>query len=123
MLLYDPDAAARGAVEGVEPVAEPAGLAPCGLVIEAVPESLAVKRALFAELAAAVAPDAVLATNTSSLPVSAIAAGVPGPERVVGLHFFNPPGRCAWSSWSPAPPAPRRRSRAPARSPRRSAST
>jgi 3-hydroxybutyryl-CoA dehydrogenase len=93
VLLYDPDPAARAAVEGVEPVAEPSGLAPCALVIEAAPESLAVKRELFAALAAAVGPDTVLATNTSSLRVSAIAAGVPRPERVVGLHFFNPPAR------------------------------
>ena len=60
------------------------------MVIEAAPERLDVKRGLFTELAAVVAPDAVLATNTSSLLVTAIAAGVPGPERVVGLHFFNP---------------------------------
>jgi 3-hydroxybutyryl-CoA dehydrogenase len=59
-------------------------------VIEAAPEDLEVKRALFGALAEAVAPDAVLATNTSSLLVSEIAAGVPEPERVVGLHFFNP---------------------------------
>src|SRR5215207_6368874 len=65
-------------------------LAPCDVVIEVAPEALEVKRELFAALAGVVAPDAVLATNTSSLLVSAIAAGVPGPERVVGLHFFNP---------------------------------
>ena len=82
VLLYDPDPA----VEGVELAA----LAPCELVIEAAPEDLGVKQDLFRALAEHVAPDAVLATNTSSLLVSAIAAGVPGPERVVGLHFFNP---------------------------------
>ena len=90
VLLHDPDPAARDRVEGVEWAAEPGGLAPCDVVIEAAPEVLEVKRALFAALAEAVAPDAVLATNTSSLLVSAVAAGVPGPERVVGLHFFNP---------------------------------
>ena len=90
VLLHDPDPAARDRVEGVEWAAEPGGLAPCDVVIEAAPEVLEVKRALFAALADAVAPDAVLATNTSSLLVSAVAAGVPGPERVVGLHFFNP---------------------------------
>src|SRR4051812_34318175 len=58
VLLYAPDRAARTAVEGVDPVAEPAGLARCGVVIEAAPEALAVKRELFATLAAAVAPDA-----------------------------------------------------------------
>ena len=88
--LHDPDPARAGRVEGVEWAAEPAGLAGCDVVIEAAPEVLEIKRALFASLAAVVAPDAVLATNTSSLLVSAIAAGVPGPERVVGLHFFNP---------------------------------
>jgi 3-hydroxybutyryl-CoA dehydrogenase len=96
VLIHDPDPAALAAVAetpGIEPVAELAGLARCGVVIEAAPEVLAVKRELFGALAAHVAPDAVLATNTSSLPVSAIAAGVPGPERVVGLHFFNPPQR------------------------------
>ncbi len=63
----------------------------CELVIEAAPEDLDVKRELFAQLAEICAPDAVLATNTSSLSVAEIAAGVPGPHRVVGMHFFNPP--------------------------------
>jgi 3-hydroxybutyryl-CoA dehydrogenase len=62
----------------------------CGLVIEAAPESLEIKRSLFGAVAEVVAADAVLATNTSSLSVTALAAGVPGPERVVGMHFFNP---------------------------------
>jgi 3-hydroxybutyryl-CoA dehydrogenase len=91
--VHDPDPEARGRVEGVEWAPELADLAPCDVVIEAAPESLEVKRAVFAALAEVVAPDAVLATNTSSLLVSAIAAGVPHPERVVGLHFFNPPQR------------------------------
>ncbi len=65
-------------------------LAPCGLVIEAAPESLELKHELFGRLSELVAPDAVLATNTSSLLVTAIAAGAGGPERVVGMHFFNP---------------------------------
>jgi 3-hydroxybutyryl-CoA dehydrogenase len=66
-------------------------LAPCELVIEAAPESLELKRELFARLAEICGPDAILATNTSSLSVTAIAAGVERPERVVGMHFFNPP--------------------------------
>jgi 3-hydroxybutyryl-CoA dehydrogenase len=66
-------------------------LAECDLVIEAAPEDLGLKRELFASLAAACKPEAILASNTSSLPVTAIATGVPGPERVVGMHFFNPP--------------------------------
>lgn len=66
------------------------GFARCDLVVEAVAERLDVKRKVFAELARQVAPTAILATNTSSLSVDAIAAEVPHPERVVGLHFFNP---------------------------------
>jgi 3-hydroxybutyryl-CoA dehydrogenase len=63
----------------------------CDLVIEAAPEDLDLKRNLFERLAAACGPDAVLATNTSSLSVTAIAAAVPEPTRIVGMHFFNPP--------------------------------
>jgi 3-hydroxybutyryl-CoA dehydrogenase len=59
-------------------------------VIEAVAEDLAVKQALFAGLEKIVAPDCVLATNTSSLSPTAIAAGLSHPGRLVGLHFFNP---------------------------------
>ena len=65
-------------------------LAGCDVVIEAAPEDLELKRGLFRALAGVVGDDAVLATNTSSLTVGAIAAAVPRPERVVGLHFFNP---------------------------------
>jgi 3-hydroxybutyryl-CoA dehydrogenase len=60
------------------------------LVIEAVPERLDLKRELFGRLDAVVAPDAVLATNTSSLSVTSIASSTQHPGRVVGLHFFNP---------------------------------
>jgi 3-hydroxybutyryl-CoA dehydrogenase len=63
----------------------------CDLVIEAAPEDLELKRNLFDRLAATCGPEAVLASNTSSLSVTAIAAATPGPERVVGMHFFNPP--------------------------------
>jgi 3-hydroxybutyryl-CoA dehydrogenase len=66
-------------------------LAGCDLVVEAAPEDLELKRELFASLAKACGPEAILATNTSSLPVTEIATGVPNPERVVGMHFFNPP--------------------------------
>ena len=62
--------------------------APC--VIEAVAEDLGVKQALFGDLEKIVAPDCVLATNTSSLSPTAIAAGLSHPGRLVGLHFFNP---------------------------------
>lgn len=67
-----------------------AALAPCGLVIEAVVERLDVKRQLFAELERIVRPDAVLATNTSSLSVTAIAASLQRPQQLAGYHFFNP---------------------------------
>jgi 3-hydroxybutyryl-CoA dehydrogenase len=66
------------------------GLAPCDLVIEAAPESRAVKAELFERLSGAVAETCVLATNTSSLPVTGVAASATHPERVVGMHFFNP---------------------------------
>lgn len=78
-------------VERITPVESVAGLPPCGLVVEAVREDLETKRALFTRLAASQPADAVLATNTSSLDITAIAAGKPGPGRVIGLHFFNPP--------------------------------
>jgi 3-hydroxybutyryl-CoA dehydrogenase len=63
----------------------------CELVIEAAPEDLDLKRNLFGRLATVCGGAAVLSTNTSSLSVTAIAAAVPEPERVVGMHFFNPP--------------------------------
>lgn len=66
-------------------------LPPAGLVVEAVVEDLAVKQELFAALAAHLGEEPVLATNTSSLDVTAVADGVPAPGRVLGLHFFNPP--------------------------------
>ncbi len=67
-----------------------ADLAGCGLVIEAIVEELDPKRELFAELDRMVAPEAILATNTSALPVGKIAEATEHPERVVGMHFFNP---------------------------------
>lgn len=64
--------------------------ADCGIVIEAVAEDLGVKRALFAALEHVVPRDAILATNTSSLSVAAIASATTHADRVVGMHFFNP---------------------------------
>lgn len=69
---------------------ELADLAGCELVIEAIVEELEPKRELFAELERVCAPGAVLATNTSALSVTEIAAATRSPERVVGMHFFNP---------------------------------
>jgi 3-hydroxybutyryl-CoA dehydrogenase len=86
----DEDAAAAEQRLQAAPALEDLG--PCELVIEAAPERLAVKHELFRRLADGIlAPDCVLASNTSSLPVTAIAAPIPHPERVVGMHFFNPP--------------------------------
>jgi len=62
----------------------------CGLAVEAIVEDLDAKRALFGQLEAVLAPTAVLATNTSSISVTAIARGLAHSERVAGLHFFNP---------------------------------
>lgn len=64
--------------------------APCGIVIEAIVERLELKREAFAALDQIVGPEAILATNTSALSVTAIAAACRRAERVVGLHFFNP---------------------------------
>jgi 3-hydroxybutyryl-CoA dehydrogenase len=80
--------AASGRVQTAEDLSDLGG---CDLAIEAAPERLELKREIFTDLAGALGPEAVLATNTSSLRVSEIAEGVPRPERVVGLHFFNPP--------------------------------
>jgi 3-hydroxybutyryl-CoA dehydrogenase len=65
-------------------------LAGCHLVIEAIVEDLAAKQSLFATLEGILDSDAILATNTSSLSVTAIAAGLQHPQRVAGFHFFNP---------------------------------
>lgn len=62
----------------------------CALVIEAIVEQLGAKQSLFEQLATVVAPDAILGTNTSSLSVASIASVVKNPERVLGIHFFNP---------------------------------
>jgi 3-hydroxybutyryl-CoA dehydrogenase len=65
-------------------------VAAADLVIEAVPEKLALKQEIFARLDGLLAPDAILASNTSSLSVNALAGVTNRPERVIGLHFFNP---------------------------------
>ena len=85
----------KGRLEGpvdlrLEVAGELGDLARARCVIEAVAEDLGVKQALFGDLEKIVAPDCVLATNTSSLSPTAIAAGLSHPGRLVGLHFFNP---------------------------------
>ena len=72
------------------PSGDLAAYADCSVVVEAVFEELGVKQQVFAALERHVAPEAVLATNTSSLSVAAMADGLEHPERVVGFHFFNP---------------------------------
>ncbi len=103
-LLHDPEPEAleRGAAavrkrvddesfDRLEPVTSLEAFGHCELVIEAAPESLELKRSLFSSLSEGiVSEDCVLATNTSSLLVTAVAAGTRGPDRVVGMHFFNP---------------------------------
>ncbi|HEV7845214.1 MAG TPA: 3-hydroxyacyl-CoA dehydrogenase NAD-binding domain-containing protein [Thermoleophilaceae bacterium] len=112
-LLHDPDADAleRGAesvrrglgkwiekgrieesaLELLEPVGSLDELAPCALVIEAAPERAEIKRDLFGALSMVCGDDVVLATNTSSIPVTSLAGAAARPENVVGMHFFNPP--------------------------------
>ncbi len=81
----------RGAALGrITTATDKEALSGAETVVEAVFETLAVKRTVWAELAEVVSDNALLATNTSSLSVTEIAAGVPQPERFCGLHFFNP---------------------------------
>jgi 3-hydroxybutyryl-CoA dehydrogenase len=66
-------------------------LSSCDIIIEAVVEDEAVKRDIFSRLGKAAGPSAVIASNTSSLPITGLASSVPDPGRFLGLHFFNPP--------------------------------
>jgi 3-hydroxybutyryl-CoA dehydrogenase len=81
---------ADAALARMAPAASLEDLAPCELVIEAAPENPELKRKLFADLSTICGPETVLATNTSSLLVTALAGGANRPENVVGMHFFNP---------------------------------
>jgi 3-hydroxybutyryl-CoA dehydrogenase len=80
-------AAILGRLSATDKIAD---LADCDLVIESVVEDLDVKKALFAELDKAVKPSAILATNTSTLPVVEMAMATGRPDKVCGIHFFNP---------------------------------
>jgi 3-hydroxybutyryl-CoA dehydrogenase len=82
--------AARAATDRLHVVADLADLPQCELVVEAAVEDLKVKRSVFTKLGRLQAPTTLLATNTSSLDIDAIAEAVHDPERVLGLHFFNP---------------------------------
>jgi 3-hydroxyacyl-CoA dehydrogenase len=81
---------AKAILARVSPASDDAALAECDLAIEAVPEIMDIKRQVFRRLDAALPPRALLATNTSGLSVSEMAAETGRPELVVGLHFFNP---------------------------------
>jgi 3-hydroxybutyryl-CoA dehydrogenase len=83
----DEAAAAAGRIRAT---AEAAELGACDVAIEAVPEVMDIKREVFARLDAALRPEALLASNTSGLSITALAATTSRPDRVVGLHFFNP---------------------------------
>lgn len=83
-------AAVQACKERLRPAETLEQLAACDLVVEAVVERLDVKKDLFGRIEGIVGPDAVLATNTSSLSVTAIAAGLKRPQRFAGYHFFNP---------------------------------
>jgi 3-hydroxybutyryl-CoA dehydrogenase len=80
----------EAALARLELTTDLAAFSDCDLVIEAIVEELDAKRALFAELEGIVRADIILATNTSALSVTEIASAVSTPERVVGMHFFNP---------------------------------
>lgn len=82
--------AAEAALARIAPIARLDEAAEAGLVVEAIVENLEAKRALLRQLEAVVSGDAVLASNTSSISITALANGLQAPGRVVGMHFFNP---------------------------------
>lgn len=81
---------ADAALARIEPVADHAAFAPCDLVIEAATEREEVKRAIFASVGAHLSPTAILASNTSSIPITRLAQAAPDASRFIGVHFFNP---------------------------------
>ncbi|MDX1679772.1 MAG: 3-hydroxyacyl-CoA dehydrogenase NAD-binding domain-containing protein, partial [Akkermansiaceae bacterium] len=81
--------AERG-IERIQPSALPVPLKRCAIVIEAASEELDIKKRIFADLSARAAGDTILATNTSALPIQELASSIEHPERLLGLHFFNP---------------------------------
>ena len=78
------------ALARITPVAGVDAMAPCHLVIEAATEREEIKRAIFAAVGTILSPDAILASNTSSIPITRLAQASPDPARFVGVHFFNP---------------------------------
>ncbi len=87
--VFSKTEAARG-LDLVRPATGSVPLENCDLIIEAAVEELSIKRKIFADLSARCRPDTILATNTSALPIHELSSSVTRPERLVGLHFFNP---------------------------------
>jgi 3-hydroxybutyryl-CoA dehydrogenase len=85
------DEAGRSILERIVPVSSPRDFAPCDLVIEAATENTELKIKLFRECDAAIRPGAWLASNTSSISITKLAAATSRPDRVIGMHFMNPP--------------------------------
>ena len=83
----------RDALDRLIPDLKGDGVATADLMIEAVPEVLELKRKVYAGIEPKMKPDAILATNTSSIPLEQLREGLPRPERLVGIHFFNPVSR------------------------------
>jgi 3-hydroxybutyryl-CoA dehydrogenase len=81
---------AEAAIGRMEVIDEFAGLAPCDTVVEAIVEDIEVKREVFGRIEAAVSPDCLIASNTSSIPIASIARACQHRGRIAGLHFFNP---------------------------------
>ncbi|MBO9498695.1 MAG: 3-hydroxybutyryl-CoA dehydrogenase [Novosphingobium sp.] len=81
---------AEAALAKIVPVADYARMAEAGIVIEAATEREEIKRAIFQKAGDVLAPDAILASNTSSIPITRMATAAPDPARFIGLHFFNP---------------------------------
>jgi 3-hydroxyacyl-CoA dehydrogenase / enoyl-CoA hydratase / 3-hydroxybutyryl-CoA epimerase len=84
---------ARDSLDRLIPDLKGDGIAGADLIIEAVPENLELKRKIFAGIEPKMKPGAILATNTSSIPLEQLREGSPRPERLVGIHFFNPVSR------------------------------
>ncbi|MBQ0821059.1 3-hydroxybutyryl-CoA dehydrogenase [Microvirga terrae] len=84
------DADRQGALERIKPARTYDDLATCDLVIEAATENEEVKRKIFTNLSPSLRPDAMLATNTSSISITRLAASTDRPERFIGIHFMNP---------------------------------
>ena len=82
--------AAEAILDRIEPIADYAPMAAAGLIIEAATEREDIKRNIFAAAGKVLAADAILASNTSSIPITRLAQAAPDPARFVGVHFFNP---------------------------------